>query len=75
MSVEDLPILAVSFCLEVLVGDESKGGRVDAVAQATFLGGAITEDVAEVTVTMGRANFGPDHPVAPIFVLHDVPRL
>ena len=59
MSVENLPVLAVSLSLEVRIRDETKGGRVDAVAQSTFLGGAIIKDVAEVTVAMSRADFGP----------------
>ena len=73
-TVEELPVFAVSLGFEVLVGDEPEGGRVDAVAQAAFLGRAVVEDMAEMTVPVGRANLGPDHPVAPIFLLHDIVR-
>ena len=72
MFIEDVSVLPVPLGLELVVGDESKGGRVDAVPEATLLGRAVIEDMAEMAVALGRTNFGPDHPVRPVDVLHHV---
>src|SRR5258706_15927896 len=57
---EQRQILPVPRGAKALDGNEPQGGRVDAVALARG-GGAVVEQVAEVRVGVGGADFGPCH--------------
>src|ERR1035438_6126231 len=53
-------------------GFELEGKRVDAVA-LTGGSGAVGEDVAEVTATVGTGDLGPTHAERAVVVFHDDP--
>jgi hypothetical protein len=72
MLINDLPILPVAFFLEVVIGNESKCSRVDAVTQAPVFDGAVVEDMAEMAVSLGGTNLGPNHPVTAVYSFHDI---
>jgi hypothetical protein len=65
-------IEAVGF--ELCLGDEAKGGRVDAIAQAGG-GRAVGEDVPQMGLAGLRANFGSNHSVGIVGDLHDLIRV
>src|SRR6187402_2381702 len=70
-----MDVLAVAFLLEIGDGNETQRCRVDAIAQATLVTGAVREDVAQVAVTVRRTHFGADHAVGDIAPLFDIVRL
>ena len=57
---EKLDIIAVTFGLEFVDGNESERGRVHAVPQSGWLR-TIVEDMYEMSVALGTADLGPDH--------------
>jgi hypothetical protein len=72
---EDLLALFIPFSLEVFVGDEAQGGRVDAIAQPSLFARPIIEDMAEVALPMLRSDFDAGHAEALVHPLHHVGRL
>src|SRR5580692_1279947 len=65
-AVEQLLVLPVPLSFEGFVRHEAESGRVDAIPQAPLFGRPVVEDVAEVAVTMARADLGAGHAVAPV---------
>src|ERR1700730_19408860 len=69
---EKLDIIAVTFGLEFVDGNESERGRVHTVPQSGWLR-TIVEDMSEMSVALGAADLGPDHTQRSIGLLdHDV---
>src|SRR6185312_15146804 len=54
---------AIAFGLHLVLGDETQRRRVDAVAQAAAIPGAIREHMAQMAVAVGGADLGADHAV------------
>jgi hypothetical protein len=53
MFVNDMPILPITFPLEIVIGNESKCSRIDAVTQAPLFDWAVVEDMAEMAICLG----------------------
>src|SRR5262245_924350 len=75
LTLEQLTVDAIALALELIQGNETQRGGIDAVAQAARLAWAIGEDMAEVAVPMTGANLGPNHPEAAVRVLDHILRL
>src|SRR6266446_5505475 len=69
---ERFEILAIAGLVHFFQWDEFERRRVDAIAQATFIGGAVIEYVAEMRIRCFRADFPPNHAQVRIFLLNDV---
>src|SRR5262249_34830252 len=75
LSIEQLSIGAVALALELIKGNESQGGGVDAIAQSAFLARAVWEDMTEMAVAMTGANLSPNHVMAGVSLLDHIFRL
>src|SRR3984957_16078635 len=71
-STEQLLVPSVAFGLEVFVGYEPQGCRVNAIGKTAFFCRPVAEDMAEMTTTVGRSNLGTDHVVAQVHCLRDI---
>src|SRR3546814_12853074 len=67
-----IEIFAVALALHVVAMNEPERRGIAAVAQATAIGRAIREHVAEVAVAVGCPNLGPAHPMGGVPQLVDV---
>lgn len=68
---KELRILSVTLFLQVLLGDELKGCRVDAIAESRGLR-SICEYVAKMGITMFAPHFRPRHEKSSVFPFDDV---
>jgi len=69
---ERFEILAIAGLVHVLQWDEFERRRVDAIAQATFIGRSVIEYVAEMRIRRLRADFRPNHAQGRVLFLYDV---
>src|SRR5262245_14024766 len=67
---EQRQILPVPLCREVLHRDEAERRRVDAVALATLVLGAIVEDVAEVGIAVFGTHLRARHAERAVGAVH-----
>jgi len=67
---EKLDVVAVTFGLEFVDGNESERGRVHTVPESGWLR-TIVEDMSEMSVALGAADLGPDHTQRSIGLLED----
>src|SRR6266566_677933 len=69
---ERFEILAIAGLVHFFQWDEFERRRVDAIAQATFIGRSVIEYVAKMRIRRLRADFRPNHAQVRVLFLHDV---
>lgn len=74
-----LEVFPIPLLIQILLGDETKRGGVDAVTKSCWggagpAGGAVGEEVTQVRAGLAALHLGPFHAKTVIFVLNNILR-